>query len=108
MPLELSDRERAISLYRTALQGLMDESRNQRFGDVVTIIQEWLNELSPEICDDDLCSHAKRTIRALGGMGGLGDVARTEATKTYFEFINRVYRTAKGILDSCDDSFHSG
>jgi hypothetical protein len=96
-------REEVISRYRVALQAVRDEAGTLRFRDVVAILEPRIDQLSSVVCNEELASHARQTIRSLGGMEGIGDVGRNEQTCTYLDSIERLYHAAKAVLALWDD-----
>lgn len=95
--IDLGDRAHSLNKYRGALRKVQDEAGKLKFGDVVKIVQGRIDELASGLSDENLCEHAKRTIRSLGGMEELGDVVMTEATRPYLDSIEGLYRAAKAV-----------
>jgi hypothetical protein len=72
--------------------------------DWADVIQNWTIQLSSPISDEDLAKHAKRTIRALGGMGSIGEIALADSEKVFTESVESLYRAAKDVLKCCKTS----
>jgi hypothetical protein len=101
MTPNLESRAKLISRYGEALhlvQGHLSKRRLLKSSDA---LKQWKLQLSSDLSDSDLLQHARRPMRALGGMESIGEIALADNDRTFLDSVESLYAVAKLIAALC-------
>jgi hypothetical protein len=88
--------------YRRDLKVIHDMLQSRHHQRLAEVIETWLSELSVRRTNENLSRHAKRAIRALGGMESVGEIALASGDKTFLAAVESLYNSATTLKDLCE------
>ena len=97
MKSDQAGREQALASYRAALRTMQEELRKRRLLRWVPALEDWEGQLSAGMDDEDLCRHARRTMRSLGGMESIGEMASGLRDRALIELVEHLHNAAKRV-----------